>query len=393
MSSLAGSAPIPYADVFANIRNLGKRKLTYIQDFSGRKRTIAYGSEIVGDEILRGKLFRRYVKLRMAHVPLLRRGVTHAQFKSSADKRSLCNDSFSLDHKNSFFYKLLVRNFGNDFTNLERRRSGVTYIGKPGAQGIAILVEDDAGVPYIYKLARFDPAKEGQHKNNTLAGTGIGLVSRNDQRRSRATNGVYEAGSGNMLGLIAQAKMQMIAAMQGCAPPVYACAASDRNQMPVSYIVMPPMRRLLREYQEELETTHGEEVARSIVFAKTWNLALKMDTHVGINHDDQKFNNIMQDFDGEILLIDFDFSSFVDHLSMSKNGKFLNLYLGNGYFYGVNKQTYEMWRDRFRPLRYNSEIEPMEVPSLPAASYWPTWLSWKEQQLLLNNPRYANLRF
>lgn len=389
--SSAGSAPIPYADVFANIRDLGQHEITYITDV-GRKRTQKKGHKIVGDENLRGKKFKRYVKQRMAHVPLLRHGVTHTQFKSSANKRSLCNDSFCLDDKNSFFYKLLVRNFGNDFTNLERRRPGVTYIGKPGGQGIAILVEDDAGVPYVYKLARLLDTRSKWQKNNILAGSGTGIVTRTDRRRSRLTNGVYDLGSGNMLGMIAQAKMQMIAAMHGCAPPVYACAALDRNQMPVSYIVMPPMRRLVDEYYKELKTAHGEKVAQSIVFAKTWNLALKMDTHVGINHNDQKYNNIMQDFDGEILLIDFDLSSFVNHIIMSKWGKYVNMSLGNGYFYGVSPTADKMWRRRIRDLEY-SEIKPMEVPSLPAASYWPTWLSWKEQQLLLNNPRYANLRF
>lgn len=279
------------------------------------------GYEIAGDEMLRGKAYRKYAKKRMSAVRFLKPHVPYLQFKHASlkAKRKMCHQDFQLENTSSYFYKLLVQHFGDDFDDLERKRPGVIYLGSPGRQGVALLIEDKStGMQYVFKVA---------HSVGD-AGFGSALLTRGQMRRNRRSFGQLSQ-NGGALGMISQAKFQMMSAMHNCTVPVYACGVTGGDTaLPVSFLVMPPLKMLAHEYAKEKLRVYSPDLVRSHIAAKYFNLMLKMDTLVGINHNDANPRNIMMDEEDDMVLIDFDRASLISHKDLQKYGRYINCDLG-----------------------------------------------------------------
>lgn len=376
------------------------------------------GFEVFGDEMLRGKAFRKYAKKRMAAVRFLRPGVPYLTFKHATlqEKLNMRLARFELSGATSYFFRLLVQHFGNDFDDLEIQRPGVRYLGSPGRQGIAILITDETtGLDYVFKLAHSVGA----------AGTGTGLMTRSQMRKERRTWGGY-TNEGGTLGFIAQAKFQMISAMHNCTVPVYACGVADdpnapaEEKVPISFMVMPPLKMLAHKYAEEKTRVYSGALVERHVAAKYYNLMLRMDTRVGIMHNDPNTLNVMVDQEDDILLIDFDRASFIRHSNLQKWGLYVNLEIQyvmvyRGIFAKIRHKVYTyndrrirsyanqlLWKDvdvrDYEVTRLNTRKTPAEVPVLrfkyfagDLAARLPDGV--RSHIFGVQDSRYAGLRF
>ena len=329
-----------YKTLFPHLRIERERRVTYVDKnkpvVRGRAPTQSEtGFQVEGDERLRGNAFKAYARQRMAAVRFLKPGVPYLRFKHAniAAKQGLCLDHFQLADSSSYFFRLLQQHFGDDFDDLQRRREHVEYLGNPGHQGVAVLITDAAsGVSYVFKLAH----------SVGHAGSGTGMMTRAQNRRNRKTWGRYVA-AGGARGFIAQAKFQMIAAMHNCTVPVYACGvANDRNvpeakRVPISFLVMPQLKTLAHDFIHEythpaagisgeyVRQVYSEELMRKYVAAQIYNLLLKMDTNVGILHNDYNADNVMVDDEGDWVLIDFDLAFFFNHNLLQRCGLYPSL--------------------------------------------------------------------
>lgn len=330
-----GSMDTLWQRMFRNFRVVRRCEVTYSNTRSTdttKMTTLDEGFEISGDERLRGKAFREYARQRMSAVRFLKPGVPYLTFKHAnlQAKRSMCLDRFKLSDASSYFFRLLVRrfgrqklvgrkqHFGSNFDDLHIPRHGVRYLGSPGRQGVAILITDEiTGLDYVIKLAH--SVGDG--------GTGEGFLTRSQMRKKRETRFTDDGGA---LGFIAQARFQMISAMHNCSVPVYACGvANDPNvpkkkRIPLSFMVMPPLKMLAHEFYQEKWRHHSWDLVERHMTAKYYNLSLRMDTHVGIIHNDINVLNIMVDEEDDMLYIDFDRATFIRHLDLLKYGLYVN---------------------------------------------------------------------
>lgn len=383
--------------LFPQINIVSRRKLVYANVdrpmYGTRSGTISKrGFKVVGDEILRGKAFRRCVQRRMSAARFLRPKVPYLQFKHASLelKQTMCLPRFELSDASSYFFQLLIRHFGDNFENLHAPRPGVRYLGKPGRQGVALLIKDESsGLHYVFKLAH----------SVGHAGVGKGVLTRGQKRKNRKTYGQYVE-DGGPLGFISQAKMQMISAMHNCTVPVYACGVADDTniaeelRVPVSFMVMPPLKMLAFEYILEKQKIYSPQLVCRHFGAKFYNLMLRMDTHVGIWHNDHNHRNVMVDEEDDVMLIDFDRAEFVAHRYLEKWGLYPNIEVSPNITMRMMASSAKVdtlvLQRAFNTLRYknkddddddivrlNTPQTPAEVPPLPyraLAGEWATVL-------------------
>jgi tRNA A-37 threonylcarbamoyl transferase component Bud32 len=352
-----------YKQIFDNMRIVRKRDVfladteeKYEQDQGTVRRP---GFEIAGDKVLRNPQFKKYAAKRMNTVGLLRPNVKYLTFKHAnfEEKKSMCLP-FQLSDSQSYFYDLLLRHFKH-FDNLQIKRPNLKYLGQPGRQGVAVLIREN-NIEYVFKLAH-----SVGHK-----GFGKATLTRGQRRKNRNTYGKYE-NDGGPLGFISQAKFQMISAMHNCTVPVYACGVQNDTdvaealRIPVSFIVMPPLKMLAHDYIKEKLTMYPKSVVIQHFVAKYYNLMLKMDTDVGILHNDTNNLNVMVDEEDDVVLIDFDRSVFTSHVQLQKRGLYTNLdvvqslalILMSGYIRGV---TSDEFKEAFQKL-YSSAKKAREL--------------------------------
>ena len=312
-----------YKQIFDNMRIVRQRDVFFADTNQKYKRdqgTVRKrGFEIAGAKTLMGKAFEQYATKRMNTVGLLRPNVKYLTFKHAniKEKRSMCTP-FQLSDSQSYFYNILLKHF-KDFDNLQIKRPNLEYLGRPGRQGVAVLIREN-NIEYVFKLAH-----SVGHK-----GFGKATLTRGQRRKNRNTEGQYE-NDGGPLGFISQAKFQMISAMHNCTVPVYACGVQNDTdvaeslRIPVSFIVMPPLKMLAHDYIKEKLTMYPKSVVIQHFIAKYYNLMLKMDTDVGIVHDDINPRNVMMDEEDDVVLIDFDRSSFTNYLLLQTYGLYVNM--------------------------------------------------------------------
>lgn len=404
--------------LFPQISIVGRRQVVYAnidRSMNGtRSGTISKkGFEVVGDKLLRGKAFQKYVQRRMSAVRFLRPKVPYLQFKHASleSKQTMCLPRFELSDASSYFFQLLVRHFGDDFKNLQTPRPGIRYLGKPGRQGVALLIEDESsGLHYVFKLAH----------SVGHAGLGKGVLTRGQKRKNRKTYGQY-VDDGGPLGFISQAKMQMISAMHNCTVPVYACGVADdtniaeERRVPVSFMVMPPLKMLAFEYILEKQQIYSPELVCRHFGAKFYNLMLTMDAHVGILHNDHNHLNVMVDEEDDVMLIDFDRAEFVNHRYLQRWGLYPNIEISPNMtmrrMAPLAKVDTLVLQRAFNTLRYKNEDKddddivrlntpqtPADVPPLPykaLAGEWATMLpdSVRRPVFGMKSDAYADLRF
>ena len=405
--------------LFPQISIVGRRKIVYANVASPMYGTMSEtisrrGFKVVGDEILRGKAFHKYARKRMSAVRFLKPGVPYLHFKHASlkSKQTMCLSRFELSDASSYFFRLLVRHFGSNFENLQTPRPGIRYLGKPGRQGVALLIKDESsGLDYVFKLAH----------SVGHAGFGKGVLTRGQMRKNRKTYGQY-VNDGGPLGFISQAKMQMISAMHNCTVPVYACGVandakmSEERRVPVSFLVMPPLKMLAHKYMKDKLRVYSPELVQKHVAAKYYNLMLKMDSLVGVIHNDFNPLNVMMDEEDDMVLIDFDRASFVNHSYLQKYGLYVNLdiglYMGFPMFGGkirpfnrfrLRKAGQLLFKKNMREIddditQLNTPQTPAEVPPLPykaLAGEWAAMLpdSVKRPVFGIKSDAYLNLRF
>lgn len=406
--------------IFESIRIIKKRKIVYANVdkpmIGNRSRTTStWGFQVEGDETVRNKSFKNYVHNRMDAVRFLRRKVPYLRFKHASleSKQAMCLPRFELSDTSSYFFQLLVRHFGDDFKNLQTPRPGIRYLGKPGRQGVALLIEDESsGLHYVFKLAH----------SVGHAGLGKGVLTRGQKRKNRKTYGQYVQ-DGALLGFISQAKMQMISAMHNCTVPVYACGVADDTnvaeelRIPVSFMVMPPLKMLAYEYILKKRQIYSPELVCRHFGAKYYNLMLRMDTHVGILHRDHNHLNVMVDEEDDVLLIDFDRAIFVSHQNLQRWGMYPNITIAPNMtlrsIAGRAEVDRLVLQRAFNTLRYKNEDKddddiallntpqtPAEVPPLPYKKLSNGWTAKYTAGLpeTIRRPifgvhAYTNLRF
>ena len=408
-----------YQTLFLRIKIASRRNLVFADVNKPLRGTMSQtesmkGYEVVGDEMLRGKAFRRYTQARMSAVRFLQPGVSYLKFKHAnlKSKQRMCLSVFELSDAYSYFFRLLVRRFGSDFDNLHKRRTGVQYLGKPGRQGVALLIKDESsGLPYVFKLAH----------SVGHAGFGKGTLTRGQRQKNRVTYGQLE-NDGGALGFISQAKMQMIAAMHNCTVPVYACGVADDanvpkdRRIPVSFLVMPPLKILAHKFMQEKLSVYSSKLVRDHVAAKYYNLMLKMDTVVGVLHNDMNPLNVMMDEEDDMLLIDFDRACFVNHTYLQKYGRYVNLdimlyvgfpsfaqYIRGFQFFNLKKAGQQLFQKDVQGMdddiaRLNTSRTPAEVPLLPFKALSGKWAAMLPNSIRrpvfgVKSNAYTNLRF
>ena len=103
-----------YARLFANFELVGERKnIKNVNLMKPRKRLgdekmkQTHGYEVRGDEILRGKTFKKYAKNRMSAVRFLKPGVPYLRFKHAnlESKQKMCFRRFELADASSYFFQ------------------------------------------------------------------------------------------------------------------------------------------------------------------------------------------------------------------------------------------------------------------------------------------------
>ena len=187
------------------------------------------------------------------------------------------------------FQKILERKIGKnwekqvlDISN-ELNIPGIRRLGKPGRQGTVIELE---------------------HKNKKYA---IKVTQKGVKCGDGATGG---------MGFLKQARMQEIAAEYDITCHIYAVYCGDKKES--SFMVMDVMgERLIDLYRNnEMSQKHQEQL---------WNLYKKLDSEVGIIHNDDNPLNIMTDINGNIKIIDFDRSKIIEYKDIHKWGKNPNI--------------------------------------------------------------------
>jgi hypothetical protein len=162
----------------------------------------------------------------------------------------------------------------------------VKRLGVPGRQGTTIQLHCDDGNNYAVKVTR----------KGTSCGDG-------------ATGG---------MGFLKQARMQELAAQYDVTCHVEAVYCGHKKD--VSFMVMPVFKdRFVDRYRKgsTVSLKHQKQL---------WNLYLKLDSYVGIIHNDMNCLNVMIDFKDNVKLIDFDRSVVTEKKHIKKWGCYPNLY-------------------------------------------------------------------
>ena len=191
-----------------------------------------------------------------------------------------------------YFKKQLNKHLGTKWSNRVLDKTddlsdvpSVKRLGVPGRQGTTIQLYCD-GKYYAVKVAR----------KGTSCGDG-------------ATGG---------MGFLKQARMQELASKHGVTCSVDAVYCGHKND--ISFMVMPVFKDRFTDRYPKRSTVslkHQKQL---------WNLYLKLDSHVGIIHNDLNCLNVMIDFKDNVKLIDFDRSSVIEKKHIKKWGCYPNLY-------------------------------------------------------------------
>jgi len=190
-----------------------------------------------------------------------------------------------------YFKKQLNKHLGSRWSNrvLDQNDDlsdvpSVKRLGVPGRQGTTIQLYCD-GKYYAVKVAR----------KGTSCGDG-------------ATGG---------MGFLKQARLQELAAKHGVTCPVDAVYCGHKSD--ISFMVMPVFKDRFKDRYPKgatLTLKHQKQL---------FNLYLKLDSHVGIIHNDSNCLNVMIDYDDNVRLIDFDRSNIIEKKHIKKWGCYPNL--------------------------------------------------------------------
>jgi hypothetical protein len=223
-----------------------------------------------------------------------------------------------------------VKFHGTEFGRVEYFKKQLNkHLGAKWRDRVLDLNDDLSDVPSVKRLGI-----PGRH------GTTIQLYCDGKYYTVKITRKGVSCGDGATggMGFLKQARMQQLASEYGVTCPVDAVYCGHKTD--VSFMVMPDFKeRMIDRYSKgsTLSLKHQKQL---------WNLFLKLDSHVGILHDDlnclsskillprlsdyaEQSNGLYTfviDFNNNVKLIDFDRSVVIEKKHIKKYGCYPNLY-------------------------------------------------------------------